>query len=351
MIIKSKAVLKLVFLSAFLFCILSLCGCNFIRHTTDSTETMDVSHGGGTDSGAVSTNSDANRAEPTEAPVEPEVTEAPLDEVTQWIVDAGVDPAAEEADFSNVDLNGVDMDAVIAKMPNLKKATLLNCGLTNDGYAAISDAHPDIKFVWEIVLSHWTVRTDAVAFGTFKTTADSFFMHDDEAYYLRYCTDLVALDIGHNYVSDLSFLEYMPNLKILILVDNVKAIVDNKAKHLTDLSAVANCTKLRYLEFFANNVSDLSFLDGLTELEDLNISYNSMSSITHLKNLPNLQRLWMEHTYISAADVQTLRNLYPSAKIVSVGEGSIDQGWRTGDHYEAMRRMLKDNVIDEIYMD
>ncbi len=87
----------------------------------------------------------------------------------------------------------------------------------------------------------------------------------------------------------------------------------------------------------------------LTELEDLNISYNSVSSIQYMRNLPHLQRLWMEHTYIPYSEYVELTQLYPNAQIVYVGEGSIDQGWRSGPHYWAMRNMVKNNVIDDIY--
>ncbi len=266
-----------------------------------------------------------------------------------WIRKYGLDTAAEEIDLSGINVRNADMDTIFSRFPNLKRVTMIDCGMGNRGYALLQDRHPDIKIVWEIVLSHWTIRTDAVAFGTFKTTADTFFMDNEEAYYLKYCTDLVALDLGHNYVSDLSFLEYMPELKILILVDNVRLMEDNHLRHLTDLSELRYVPKLRYLEFFANNVSDFSFMQYLPELEDLNISYNSVYSIEYLTDLPNLKRLWMEHTNIPDYAVAQLRRIYPYTQIVSEGEGSIDQGWRSGVRYSAMRRMLRENVIDEIY--
>jgi len=266
-----------------------------------------------------------------------------------WLLKHDLDPSAEELDLSGISVRGVDMDAVFAQCPQLKRVTMIDCGLTNRGYSVLQDKHPEIRIIWEIVLSHWTVRTDAVAFGTFKTTADTFFMDNEEAHYLRYCTDLVALDLGHNYVSNLSFLEYMPELKILILVDNVRLVDGDHLRHLTDLSELRYVPKLRYLEFFANNVSDFSFLQYLPELEDLNISYNSVYSIEYLTDLPNLKRLWMEHTNIPEYACAQLRQIYPYTQIVSEGEGSIDQGWRSGPRYSAMRHMLRENVIDEIY--
>ena len=284
-----------------------------------------------------------------EGPAPEELEAIANEEADAWIKEHHIWVPTEYADISHSDVRNVDMDRIISRLPNLKRLVMCDCGLNNDEYAALQDRHPEIKIVWEIQLSHWTIRTDSVAFSTFKTTAEEFYMNNDEAYYLKYCDELVALDLGHNYVSDLSFLEYMPELKILILVDNVKCKEGETLRHLTDLSEVRYCTKLRYLEIFANNVSDFSFMENLTELEDLNISYNSVSSIEYMRNLPNLKRLWMENTYIPYSSYLSLRQMYPGAQIIYSGEGSVDQGWRSGPRYYAMRRMFRDNYIDEIY--
>lgn len=279
------------------------------------------------------------------------ITQTDEEKADAWIREHGIYASSEYIDISHIDVSDVDMDMIISRFPNVKRLVMCDCGLDNDGYAALQDRHPDIKIVFEIVLDYWTIRTDAVAFSTFKTTAEEFYMNNDDAYYLKYCNELVALDLGHNYVSDLSFLEYMPDLKVLILVDNVKEKDGERLYHLTDLSELRYVPKLRYLEIFANNVSDLSFLDYMPDLEDLNISYNSVSSIEHMQNMPKIKKLWMEHTYISGAGVGTLRQLYPNARIVSSGEGSVDQGWRSGERYRAVRRMFFENVIDDYYRD
>ena len=282
---------------------------------------------------------------------EEELEQAADDEADAWIKEHHIYTQADYVDISHVDVRDVDIDKIIERLPNLSRLVMIDCGLDNDGYASLQDRHPDIKIVWEIVLEYWTIRTDVVAFSTFKTTAEEYYMMNEDAYYLKYCNELVALDLGHNYVSDLSFLEYMPELKVLILVDNVKEKDGETLRHLTDLSELQYCTKLRYLEIFANNVSDFSWMENLTELEDLNISYNSVSSIQYMTNLPNLKKLWMEHTYISYDGYCRLRQMYPNAWIVRDGEGSVDQGWRTGARYTAIRRMFRENVIDDLYRD
>ena len=254
-----------------------------------------------------------------------------------------VTPDAAELDLSGHDLAGlgIDLYEIFGLLPNLTRVDLCKTGFTNAEYAALQDTFPDIRMIWEIVWHHWTFRTDVVAFSTMKTCAQTFFLYDEDAQYLRYCTDLVALDLGHNRVHDWSFLQYMPNLKILIAVDN----------QVKDLSWIKYTPKLEYLEFFVGYVTDLSFLQYTPNLKDLNISYNRVSDATYLYNLPNLERLWMEHTRIPYRDYQQLKATYPDAKIVRNGEGSIDQGWRTHERYYAMRDMFKNNYVHELFMD
>lgn len=289
---------------------------------------------------------------------------APADEE----VETGIEPIdlcgvviygdTEEADLSGIDLkglisSGVDLDGILDGFPNLKKLILIGCGLSNDEYAALQDRHPDIRMVWEIRLSHWTVRTDRIAFSTMKNTAQEFFMTDDEAKYFKYCTDMEALDLGHNHLTNVEFLKYMPKLKILILVDNMRFFKDGHAYYIYDLSPVASCPELRYLEFFCNSCSDLSFLQYTPKIRHLNISYNPIrdDQLQYLYGFPELKRLWMEHTKVSYAAFQSLQSAYPNATLIYEGEGSIDHGWREIQTYYNMRDCFNNNYINAEFAD
>ena len=256
-----------------------------------------------------------------------------------------------ELDFSGHDLAALDLDLymLFGLLRNLEKVDMCQCGFSNDEMAALQDAFPEIKIVWEIQMSHWTVRTDAVAFSTMKTCSQTFFLNDDEAKYLKYCTDLVALDLGHNYVTDLSLLKYMPELKILILVDNVKSWEGGKIHRIDDLSMLQYVPKLEYLEFFCDGVEDISFLQYTPNLVDLNISYNPISDATYLFELPKLERLFLEHTKIPYSEFERLQETYPDAQIEYYGEGSIDHGWREHERYYAMRDMFKNNYVHPLF--
>lgn len=254
---------------------------------------------------------------------------------------------AEELDLSGIDVRGLDVDAFLSEMTGLVRINMKNCGLDNDEYAALQERHPNMRIIWNIQVKGYTIPTDAVGFSALLANEHQPRLTDDDTKYLKYCTDMVALDLGHHYISDLTFLAFMPKLRVLILVDNYAAA--GSGARLSDISALQFVPHLRYLELFANNISDMSVLANLTELEDLNICYNPVSDAAPLCALPKLQRLWVYATYIPAADIAALCERYPEARIVTSGTGSVDQGWREGEHYNAMRNMVINNVIDEVY--
>lgn len=285
-----------------------------------------------------------------------DLTERYRDGELVWELDVdgvGITSDVRELDLSGYDLAALDLDMymLLGLLRNLEKVDMCQCGYSNDEMSALQDAFPEIKIVWEIKLSHWTVRTDAVAFSTMKTCSQTFYLKDEEAKYLKYCTDLVALDLGHNYVTDLSFLQYMPELKILILVDNVKGWENGKIRRIDDLSMLQYVPKLEYLEFFCDGVKDISFLQYTPNLVDLNISYNPISDATYLFELPKLERLFLEHTKIPYSEFERLQETYPDAQLEYYGEGSIDHGWRKHERYYAMRDMFKNNYVHPLFAD
>ncbi len=247
---------------------------------------------------------------------------------------------AERLDLSGINLRNSNVDKLFDNMPNLKTVKLIDCGLSNDGYAALQDKFPRIRMIWDIQFSRRKLRIDSVGYSSFRGGALDQWMTDEDAKYLKYCRDMVAVDLGHNPVHNLDFLQYMPNLKILIMVDN------HGLKDLTNLRYVPQLT---YFELFVNSVSDLSVFQNLHQMEDLNISYNPISSTEYLKDFPKLQRMWMESTRVPYDDFLELCEIYPDATMVYYGSGSVDKGWRVGSHYNAMRAIVKDNEENEVY--
>ena len=243
-------------------------------------------------------------------------------------------------DFSGCKISNYELFMEqLALFPNLNRVELYDSNLTNVQMEGLMQRYPDVKFVWTINLgNYWKVKTDQVAFTTNKGPGPNLRNADVEQ--LKYCTDMVALDIGHNWVSDISFVEYMPKLRILILVDN----------WVSDLSPIAKCKDLVYLETFVNPITDVSALTNLVNLIDINISYNRFTDITPILNKPRVERLFVTHCGLTREQLNQLEAEYPNAQIEYTVTQSIDAGWRTVDRYKAMRQMFKTNTVSELFM-
>lgn len=264
------------------------------------------------------------------------------------LVGVTVNVLDEKADISKIPVKDLeDFKDMLRQLPNLTYIDMCDCGLSNEQMEELQKEFPNIKFAWMLYLGRWKVRTDAKAFSTLHAGPITGRLTNEEAQVLKYCTDLVALDLGHNCVTDIGFIKNMPELRILIMVDNIAS----NGGYIRDLSVLQYTPKLRYLEFFVGTVSDLSFLQYTPELRDLNISYNPISDITYLKNLPHIERLYLEHTLISYSDFQELKKLYPDAQVEYYGEGSIDHGWRTHPRYHAMIDMYHKDYLHELFME
>lgn len=112
----------------------------------------------------------------------------------------------EELDLSGMTFDGTDsLIASLSKLPSLKHVDLCDSNLTNEQMEILQAKFPDIKFVWKVTLGLWTIRTDTVAFSTLKDGSITYRLTNDDCKVLKYCTDMVALDIGHNKVTDISF--------------------------------------------------------------------------------------------------------------------------------------------------
>ena len=263
------------------------------------------------------------------------------------LAEATLGGTAFSTDIEYIDLNFTDVGDfdtffdTVSLFYKLEKAELCDSGFSNEQMEKLQTAYPETKFVWRVYLGQWSLRTDAVAFSVLIRDYSHKRMTSEDIQVLKYCTDLQALDLGHQAITDISVIgEYLTELRILILADN----------RITDLSPLSNLKHLHYLEFFVNQVTDLSPLAECRELVDLNISYNyGLSDITPLLDLPILERLWLEHVAVSVQDVNLLRETYPDTKIISSGTGSIDQGWRTHERYFAMIDMFYNDYVSESF--
>ena len=248
-----------------------------------------------------------------------------------------------DADAEYIDLGKVritemnDFINFLGKLPNLKKVDMFNTNMYPKDIDLLAAAFPDIEFGWTMRIGdHW-VRTDATAFSTLHNNSSP--THTENQFkYLKYCKNLVALDIGHNSVKNLNFLYDLPNLKVLILACNID---------LHDITPVGSLTQLEYLELFKNDIHDISCLANCTNLIDLNICFNRVKDWTPLHGLTNLERLWLynsnnwsEESPVDKQVVYALKEALPGCHVDSTSYSTLG-GWREHDRYYVIYHMFK----------
>ena len=244
------------------------------------------------------------------------------------------------AKFLNLDGQYVeDIDLFIAELaqfPDLMKVEITNSNVTNEQMEQVMAAYPDVEFVWTLRFKRWSLRTDARAFSTLQPKVITHMMDNEDVKNFVYCKDMVALDLGHNRITDITPLAGLTKLRALILVDNP----------ISDITICENFHELMYFESFCTRIADYAPLSTCENMVDLNISYSRVYDITPLMHFPKLERLWFTHTQISEADRWRLLARYPDVKYDYTSGTSIEAGWRNHVRFNNMRTMyFKKNVV------
>lgn len=257
---------------------------------------------------------------------------------------------SEEIDISYhiISENKVQFCEELDQFPSLKKVVMCDTGYTNEDMEDLMSMRPEIEFVWLLHFSNkWKLRTDAKTFSTLQDKDYVITISDKDAWQFKYCTQMQFLDIGHNTITDMFFLQYMPDLHGLIIHQNYDRAHGGKMR---DLSYLKYCPKLTYLEIFDSDVSDLSFLQYTPELRDLYASQTPISDITFLMDLPNLERLYMQRTKISEEDYFKLTKRYPDVEFLYYGYTSVqDNNWRNSPKNLKRARSIRGNYLDPVF--
>ena len=254
------------------------------------------------------------------------------------------DTAADISGRKDISLNTVQETA--ACMQSLLKINMCGCGFTNEEMGALQEKYPSVKFVWEVKMGTHTLRTDAVGFSCLnpgkyvnENSSESYKkavknckrLYTKDIEVLKYCTDLEALDLGHNYIDDLSVLSCLPKLKILIVADN----------KLTDISVLKDLKELVYVEFFMNAVTDISCLANHEKLLDLNFCNNKVADLSPLETMPQLERVWCAGNKFDKATGKALQEKLPDCIVDYTARDDTADGWREHERYEWMRAYVK----------
>ena len=256
-----------------------------------------------------------------------------------WYFDADgsrLDETAVEVDVSGRDFDSLEAAENMAScFPKLEKFVMSGCtvkgtAIDNDTMADFRERmRSEYKVVWTVQCGPIAVRTDATTF--MPTREGVYYFQDEMARNLRYCEDMICVDVGHHRVKDISFVRNMPHLKYLILTET----------SVQDISPLADLKELVFLELTFGIVRDYSPLLGCTALEDLNMDklyyYADPSPIYKMTWLKTL--FWH---HCNGSVILKLQEALPDTTLDFTGTttNSAGTGWRNLQNYYDMRDLL-----------
>ena len=237
---------------------------------------------------------------------------------------------AAEADLSGQAVTDLPaLEEQLSLLPNLERVIMAGCGIPSEEMDELNKRHEDIRFVWSVNLGGIELRTDATYFAPNKYYIE---VGDDDLQELRYCEDLICVDIGHmRGVTNCDWAVYLPKLRYLIIADT----------NIRDISPLSNLSELVFLELFMSPIRDYSPLLECKKLEDLNLGY-TYGSYEPILQMTWLKRLWWPGNLkaLNWSARSALRQALPDAKMNFVAGSSTGEGWRTGEHYYEMRDLM-----------
>ena len=243
------------------------------------------------------------------------------------------------SDVTEIDLSGMtlssleEVEEAMAYFPALEKVILCDCGtgpkepFDHEMMAAFREKmRPEYKVVWSVNINGLKVRTDETYFmpAKYNKVVTNFQVQN-----LKYCEDMVCVDLGHMAITDISFVEGMPHLKYFIVIDSPLMFIDS----------ISTCKELIYLEFFWNQINDFTPLLGCTALQDLNVSRNIGDPMV-FTGMPWLKNLWIDGSDVRSDEKPVLEAALPDTYIKYCDGEMTANGWRDLQNYFDMRDYL-----------
>ena len=242
------------------------------------------------------------------------------------------DSDAKTLILSNIKMeNTEEVENSLKYFYHLERVEMCECGISSEEMDALGKRHPEIRFVWTISIGVGKLRTDATAFIPYKIGYDiNHPLNDSQVQELKYCIDMECLDLGHMRMTDVSFLNYMPKLRFLILADII----------VEDFSPIVNLTELVYLELFWSQLDDVNMLMNMKKLECLNIGWTELKNPELLKEMTWLKRLWVARVGTTYKELQEIKSALPDTYVYIDSMHPTEGGWRNCDRYYEMRDLL-----------
>lgn len=241
-------------------------------------------------------------------------------------------------DTKELDISGIPFDsaqqveALIPCFPYLERVVMCHCGLDDETMDGLNQKYENIRFVWSVKIKNVYIRTDTTYFYPFKCYR-SMVVNDEDIYPLRYCTDIVAIDVGHmGLVTNCEWVRFMPNLQYLVIVETA----------ITDISPLATCKNLVFLEIFTTAITDYTPLLECTALEDLNLgkTYGDPNIIAQMTWLKNIWWSGVDGSRGNPAEnaKPILTEALPNTELrFHLDTPNVNNGWRQLENYRKMR--------------
>lgn len=247
---------------------------------------------------------------------------------------------AEYLNLSNQKFETIeDVEAILPYFYDLTKVDMVNCGFSNTEMDDLNKRHPGTQFVWTVSVSGLILRTDARYFMPVQSKLKKL----GDCSNLRYCTSLEALDFGHYGISNLDFVQYLPNLKYLLICDG----------RISDATALGQCTSLEFLEAFSTLITDYWPLTNLTNLKDLSLGgtpcyikdnnereYGTFGDYTPLLQMTWLDRLWIPYTHLNKQTRAIIQEALPDTTILFQHYSMTGGGFRFTPSYYTHRDIM-----------
>ena len=243
------------------------------------------------------------------------------------------------SDATEIDLSGMEfasleeVEQALVWFPNLEKVVLCNAGtgpkepFDDDAMAAFREKmRPEYKVVWSVYINGLEVRTDDTYFMPAK---HSKVVTNFQVQKLKYCEDMICVDLGHMAIQDISFVEGMPHLKYFIIVD----------APLMFIEPISTCKELIYLEFFWTWINDFTPLLECTAMQDLNVSRTNGDPMV-FKEMTWLKNLWIDGNDLTDTEKKELEAALPNTYIKYCYGLMAGNGWRLLQNYYDMRDLL-----------
>lgn len=244
---------------------------------------------------------------------------------TTWLFAANSRYPVPDLSASTADLIA-QVERAMACLPQVETVLMTGALLDNETMAAFREAQrQNYKVVWTVQCGGMIARTDTPYF--MPTKYHEYYFHDEDSVNLKYCEDMVCVDLGHMSIKHVEWAAYMPNLEYLVLAHT----------DVRSIEPLRSCKKLKFLEVDWSALKDFSPLLDCTALEDLNLG-NTYGNFEVIENMTWLKNLWMIGCSRSA--VYRITQALPQVNLVASGSATVDSGWRELPNYYAMRDIM-----------